>query len=64
MVTVAFSRSIKSAIGFPTILLLPIITQCFPSILIPERFKSWMIPAGVQDTKPGSPIQSRPTLSG
>ena len=33
-----FSRSIKSAIGLPTILLLPIITQCFPAISIPERF--------------------------
>ena len=64
MVTVAFSRSISNAIGFPTMLLLPITTQCFPSISIFERFNNWIIPAGVQDKKPGSPIVIAPTLCG
>ena len=45
IVTVAFSRSIRSAIGLPTILLLPITTQCFPSISISEEGCGW-IPSG------------------
>lgn len=51
------SRSIRSAIGFPTMLLLPITTQCFPAISILLRFNSWIIPAGVQETNPFSQPQ-------
>ena len=63
-VTVAFSLSIKRAIGFPTILLRPTMTHSFPSISTPLRFKSCTIPAGVQDTKPGWPMLRAPTLCG
>ena len=63
-VTVPFSRSKRAAIGLPTILLRPMITHSFPSIEILDLFKSWMIPAGVQDKNPFSPIQSLPTLTG
>ena len=62
--TVAFSLSISGAIGFPTILLLPITTQCFPEISILLLFKSSIIPAGVHDTNPFLPITSEPTLTG
>ena len=31
---------------------------------MPERFKSWMIPAGVQETNPRPPVTSFPTFSG
>ena len=51
-------------IGIPTILLRPTTTQSFPSIEMPERFNNWIIPAGVQDTKPGSPVDKAPTLCG
>ena len=64
MVTVPFSRRRSIPIGFPTILLLPIITQCFPSIEMSERFKSSIIPFGVQETIPFSPMLSLPTLIG
>ena len=50
--------------GLPTILLLPTTTHSFPAISIPERFSSCMTPAGVQDTKPGLPMQSAPTFWG
>ena len=47
-----------------TILLLPITTQCFPAISIPDRFKSCIIPAGVQETNPDSPMLNAPTFCG
>ena len=50
--------------GLPTILLLPITTHSFPAISIPDLFRSWITPAGVQDTKPGLPIQRAPTFCG
>ena len=40
IVTVPFSRSKRSAIGLPTILLLPITTHSLPAISMPDRFKS------------------------
>ena len=63
-VTVAFSLIIIMAIGFPTILLLPTITHSLPSVSIPLLLMSSMIPAGVQDLKPGRPMLSAPTLWG
>lgn len=54
----------KDVDGFPTMLLLPITTQCFPAISILLRFNSWIIPAGVQETNPFFPTTSAPTFCG
>ena len=48
IVTVASSFISIKARGFPTILLLPIITQCLPTREIFSLWKISMIPAGVQ----------------
>ena len=62
IVTVAFSLSINIAIGFPTILLLPITTHSLPSISMSVLLIISIIPAGVQGKNVGAPMVSSPTL--
>ena len=50
IVTVAFFCCSNKATGFPTILLLPTTTACFPSILTPVDSISLIIPFGVAET--------------
>ena len=64
MVTVAFSRSMSMAWGFPTILDRPTMTQCLPAGSMPYSWSIRITPAGVQGWKPFSPIISCPTLKG
>src|SRR3989339_312074 len=59
----AFNES-KFAIGFPTILLRPIITQCFPDVSTPYLISSSNIPAGVADINEGRPRTILPTFTG
>ena len=51
MVTVPFFCSSSIAIGFPTMLLLPMTTHCLPLMSTPVLAISSMIPAGVHGRK-------------
>ena len=54
----------RAAIGFPTILLLPIITACFPSGSIFERASISITPLGVAGTKQSWPAINLPMFIG
>src|SRR3972149_5112212 len=53
-----------AASGFPTMLLLPRITTCFPGGSCPLRTRSSWTPAGVAGTNRGDPMSIRPTFTG
>ena len=63
-VTVAFLLNASCIHGFPTILLLPKMTTCFPCIEILYFSNNSIIPAGVQEIKPSCPKHSFPTFIG
>ena len=64
IVTVAFLFNKHCAKGFPTILLLPITTACFPSISISYSSNIFITPYGVQEINVSSPISNLPTFIG
>ena len=67
-VTVAFAPSAfctrRAARGFPTMLLRPRITTCFPPGSFPLRRRISTTPEGVAGANLGVPIRTRPTFSG
>ena len=67
-VTVAFAPFFfcirSAAIGFPTILLLPIMTACFPSGLIFDLASISITPLGVAGAKQSWPEMRRPMFIG
>ncbi len=63
-VTVQCSRNNSTAIGLPTMLLRPSTTARRPTSGISLRLSNSMMPAGVQGTNPGKPVNNRPAFSG
>ena len=64
MVTVAFSASSNCATGLPTMLERPITTASSPASERCTVLASMTQPSGVQGTRPGRPVASRPALTG
>ena len=64
IVTVQFSRRRSCAIGLPTMFERPTTTASSPARSRRIERMSSMQPSGVQETKPGTPVMSRPALIG
>lgn len=63
VVTVAQALRAMRFIGFPTIFERPMMTTCFPSIVILYAWSSFLIPFGVQETSQSeSPRKRFPIL--